>query len=113
MAKRDEISSHVCKIPYQNGDLTCRIYMNMKQPGTAHMCWSPSIREYGALLFLLSHSVFVTPWTAACHAPPSMEFPRQQYRTRLPFPTVGDRLNPEIKLVSSAILLYGRQILYH
>ena len=30
---------------------------------------------------------FVTPWTVAHQAPPSMEFSRQEYWSRLPFPS--------------------------
>ena len=30
---------------------------------------------------------FSTPWTVACQAPLSMGFPRQEYWSRLPFPT--------------------------
>ena len=37
---------------------------------------------------ILSNSV--TPWTAACHPPLSMEFSRQEYWSGLPFPTPGD-----------------------
>ena len=33
---------------------------------------------------MLSH---VTPWTAACQAPLSMDFSRQEYWSRLPFPS--------------------------
>ena len=29
----------------------------------------------------------MTPWTVACQAPLSMEFPRQQYWNGLPFPS--------------------------
>ena len=32
-----------------------------------------------------------TPWTAACWTPLSMGFPRQEYGSRLPFPSPGDR----------------------
>ena len=31
--------------------------------------------------------LFVTPWTVAYHAPPSMGFSRQEYWSRLPFPS--------------------------
>ena len=30
--------------------------------------------------------LFATPWTAACQAPLSMGFPRQEYWSGLPFP---------------------------
>ena len=40
---------------------------------------------------LLSHvQLFATPWTVACQAPLSMEFPRQEYWGGLPFSTPGD-----------------------
>ena len=32
----------------------------------------------------------MTPWTVACQAPLSMEFPRQEYWHGLPFPSPGD-----------------------
>ena len=50
---------------------------------------------------VLSHSEvfhsFVTPWTAACHAPLSMEFSRQEYWSELPCLPPGDLPNPGIK----------------
>ena len=36
----------------------------------------------------------VTPWTVACQAPLSMEFPRQEYWSGLPFPS----LDPSISI---------------
>ena len=51
----------------------------------------------------LSHvRLFVTPWTAACQDPLSMEFSRQEYWVRLSFPTPGDLPDPGIKPVSPA-----------
>ena len=38
-----------------------------------------------------------TPWTVAYQAPLSMEFPRQEYWSGLPFPPPGDLSNPGIK----------------
>ena len=47
---------------------------------------------------LLSHiQLFVTPWTVACQAPPSMGFSRQEYWSELPFPSPGDLPNPGIE----------------
>ena len=37
------------------------------------------------------------PWTTVHQAPLSMGFSRQQYRSRLPFPSVDDLPNPGIK----------------
>ena len=48
-----------------------------------------------------SHSV--TPWTAAHQAPLFMRFPRQEYRSGLPFPSPGDFPDPGIKPMSLAL----------
>ena len=40
--------------------------------------------------------LFVTPWTVAYQAPPSMEFSRQEYWCGFPFP------NPEILHITSS-----------
>ena len=36
----------------------------------------------------------VIPWTVALQAPLTMEFSRQEYWSRLPFPSPGDLLDP-------------------
>ena len=41
--------------------------------------------------------LFVTPWTVAHQAPPSMGFTRQEYWSVLPFPSPGDLPNPGIE----------------
>ena len=41
--------------------------------------------------------LFVTPWTVAHQAPPSMGFSRQEYWSGLPFPSLGDLPNPGIE----------------
>ena len=52
----------------------------------------------------LSHvKLFVTPWTVACQASPSMGFSRQEYRSGLPFPSPGDFPDPGIKPRSPAL----------
>ena len=43
---------------------------------------------------------FAIPWTVAHQAPLSMEFPRQEYWSGLPFLPPGDLPDPGIKLVS-------------
>ena len=51
----------------------------------------------------LSHSVVsdsATSWTVALQASLSMEFSRQEYWSRLPFPALGDLSDPGIKLMS-------------
>ena len=49
---------------------------------------------------------FAIPWAIACQAPPSMEFPRQEHRSGLPFPSPGDIPDPVIKPKSP--ILAGR-----
>ena len=46
---------------------------------------------------------FVTPWIVALQAPLSMGLPRQEYWIGLPFPSPGDRPDPEIELASLAL----------
>ena len=41
--------------------------------------------------------LFATPWTTAYQAPPSMGFSRQEYWSKLPFPSPGDLPYPGIE----------------
>ena len=47
----------------------------------------------------------VALWTIACQAPLSMGSPRQEYWSRVQFPSPGDLPNPEIKPVTPALAL--------
>ena len=47
--------------------------------------------------------LFATPWTAACQAPLSMGFSRQEYWSGLPFPSPGDLPDPGIEAGSPAL----------
>ena len=44
--------------------------------------------------------LFASPWTVACQAPPSVEFSKQEYWSRLPFPSpaifLTQGLNPHL-----------------
>ena len=52
----------------------------------------------------LSHvRLFVTLWTVAYQASPSMGFSRQEYWSGLPFPSPGDLPDPAIKPGSPAL----------
>ena len=54
-----------------------------------------SIINGGIYVGPLSHvQLFVTPWTVARQAPLSLRFPRQEYRSELPFPSPGDLPKP-------------------
>ena len=46
---------------------------------------------------------FETPWIAACPAPLSMEFPKQEYWNGLPFPSPADLPDPGIEPRSPAL----------
>ena len=48
--------------------------------------------------------LFVTPWTLAHQAPLSMEFPRQEYGSGLPFPPPGHLPDPGIEPRSLALV---------
>ena len=41
--------------------------------------------------------LFLTPWTVAHEAPPSMEFSSQEYWSGFPFPSPGDLPDPGIE----------------
>ena len=49
--------------------------------------------ESGTLLLLSSHfrhiRLFATPWTVTHQAPPAKGFPRQEYWSEVPFPSLG------------------------
>ena len=72
-----------------------------------------SLHLYKTILFVLRKiccccclvvvRLFGSPWTVVCQVPLSMGFPRQEYWSRLPFPSPGNLLNPEIKPVSPAL----------
>ena len=47
--------------------------------------------------------LFAIPWTVAYHAPPSVEFSRQEYWSGLPLPSPGDLPNPGIEPRSPAL----------
>ena len=54
--------------------------------------------------------LFVTPWTVAYQAPPSMGFSRQEYWSELPLPSPGDLPNPRIepRSLGSQVRIVGR-----
>ena len=44
-----------------------------------------------------------TPWTVACQVPLYMEFPRQEFQSRLPFPFPGNLPDPGIEPTPSVL----------
>ena len=58
----------------------------------------------GVCMYVFSRvRLFTTLWTAAYKAPLSLEFSRQEYWSRLPFPTPEDLPNPGIEPTSPAL----------
>ena len=54
----------------------------------------------------LSHAqLFANPWTLAHQAPLSMGFPRQEYLSGLPFPSLGESSQPRVEPGSPILLL--------
>ena len=58
--------------------------------------------DFVVVLWLSHVQLFATPWTVACQAPLYMGFSRQEYWSKLPFPSPGYLLDPEIETVSAA-----------
>ena len=68
------------------------------------LCVSYFLEEIsGGGLVAKSCLTLVTPWTVVCQAPLSIEFPRQEYWSGLPFPSAGDLPFPGIELRSPAL----------
>ena len=66
--------------------------------------------RFSLVLYFIESSVnllvvilFAIPWTVAHQAPLSMEFSRQEYWSRLPFPSSVDLPDPGIKPNSLAL----------
>ena len=70
-----------------------------------HPCWFQCVRAQLHSLVQL----FATPWTAACQAPLSMGFSRQEYWSGLPFPTPNSSWSRDQTCVSCI----GRWVFYH
>ena len=52
-----------------------------------------------------SGPTLATPWAVDCQAPPFRGFPRQEYWSRLPFPSPGDLPDPGTEPKSPALHL--------
>ena len=68
----------------------------------APILWPPDVKERKKVKSLSHVRLFVTSWTEAYQAPPSMEFSKQEYWSGLPFPSPGDLPSPGIELQSPA-----------
>ena len=61
----------------------------------------------------MSCLTLVTPWTVARQAPLSMGFSRQEYWSRVPFPSPGDLPHPAVKPESPALDLLIPVIIFY
>ena len=60
--------------------------------------------QFSSVQLLSRVRLFVTPWTVAYQAPPSMGFSKQECWSGLPFPSPGDLPDPGIEPGSPALL---------
>ena len=74
--------------------------VTMAQLNTLLPTWLWSLGCCCCLVAKSCLTLFATPWTVACQAPPSMGFSRQDYWSGLPFPSPGDLPDPGIKPAS-------------
>ena len=81
-------------------------------PAPASCSHIPSLTQLTVLVDL-AHSLFVTLWTVACRAPPSVGFSRQEYWSGLPFPSPGDFPDPWIETASPALQADSLPLSHH
>ena len=119
------------------GRLRCWAVLSCLVPGKGSGMWAQFVRDWGRVdigsrlvglyvinvllgkSFIMSIGLvtklcptLVTPWTVACHAPLSVGFPRQEYWSVSPFPSLGDLPDSGIEPESLASPALGRRILY-
>ena len=84
---------------------TCSDPMDCSLPGSSIPgIFQAQVLESGAI---------VAPWTVACQAPLSMELPRHEYWSGLPFPPLGGSFLPRDETCVSYVSCIGRWVLYH
>ena len=111
MSKEDVVYAYNGILLSHKKEWNHAICSNMGEPRDYHTKWSQAVRKRQmpyetplALLLLFRCQVlpdsFATPFTVAHQAPQSMEFPRQERWSGLPFPLPGDLPDPGIELSS-------------
>ena len=108
---RGPISTNPCQQLYWSDFLI--LELSVVQSGISLRFWfaSPMMlsifsHAYWAVLGRFSRVwLFTTLWTVACQAPLSVRFSRQEYWSRLPFPSPGDlpHLGTELTSLKSAL----------
>ena len=89
---------------------------NMEMEGMKNTRDDEQMEEYNWIVIVQTHlkvvccvcmathhvQLFVTPWTAACQAPLSMECSRQEYWSELSFPSSEDLPDPGVEPIFPA-----------
>ena len=103
--KRPQADKSILRKRSKAGGVTLLVVrLHYKAAAIETMCGCPRVH--------IMSSSFFKPGTVACQVPLSMEFSRQEYCSGLPSPTLGDLLEPGIKLTSPGSCI-GGHILYH
>ena len=89
--------------PASSTPKTCvSLLLKRRPPKRLFLCRKPSASE-DCCAVLSCARLFETLWNVAYQAPLSMEFSRQEYWSRLPFPPPGDLTDPGIEPASRYI----------
>ena len=70
--------------------------MNIQQIRVMSFIYKAKVMICVCAQLLSCVQLFVVPWTVASQAPPSIGFPKQEYWSKLPFPSSGDLPDPGI-----------------
>ena len=71
------------------------------------------LNNVDGLAAYLCPAFIATLWAVACQGPLSMAFPRQEYWSRLPFPSPGDLPNPGIESTTLESPTLAGGLFYH
>ena len=94
--------------------LAFELFINWKYSFEGWLCATDNVLSESESVKSLSHVwLSMTPWTVAHQAPLSMEFSRQEYWSRLPFPSPGIFLTQGWPRDQTRGRLHCGQILYH
>ena len=83
------------------GGLACCDSWGCKELDATELNWTELTLWSEEVKSLSRVQLFVTPWTVAYQAPPSMGFSRQEYWSGLPLPSPGHLPNPGIEPLTS------------
>ena len=106
---------HVCPLEKKYLEMCCRSKIKKAKFGKGPSLYKSAGNEHGSKLHVEARlkkkkkkslsrvRLFATPWTVARQVPLSMGFSRQEYWSRLPFPSPEDLPEPGIEPGSLAL----------